>query len=403
MKAKLSSLVYTSLSHFSVDGNILLFPVLITYYKVIPGLSLFVIGLMPVLYNIISGSLSVFVGSYADRVDKDALILSSGLFLNGISILFFSLPLLMRPDAYEFMIIGAVVLGVGQSIYHPLGATILTHTFGPRESPSYLGINGSFGSLGRSLFPPILIALATLVGIKLGLDSFVVYFAVVAISVYLGLKFFRRRDYHFDLKKEPKKENKLGATGSLPFFFIILIVIVFLRSMFLSVATTYLPTYLDDQFNSRQLMVVILGIGFFAPVVGQPFFGYLTSKFGGKFTISLTSIGLVVFFIIFLFISKSFISVSVSFTLFAFFAYTGFPVLLGYVSQIIPAEHFTRANAMVWGLGNTIGGSIGLLLFDGLLLFTSMYRSFIVMTMFAIASAILLFYLPGRKTDKNVL
>lgn len=403
MNAKLNSLIYTSLSHFSVDGNFLLFPVLITYYRVIPGLSLFVIGLMPVLYNIISGSLSVFVGSYADKVDKDASILSFGILLNGISILFFSLPFLMRQDAYFFLVIGAVVLGVGQSIYHPLGATILSHTFGPRESPSYLGINGSFGSLGRSMFPPILIALVTLVGITLGLDALIIFFLIVAISVYFGLKFFKRKDYHFNLRQESKKENKLSAKRSLPFFFIIFIVIVFLRSMFISVSTTYIPTYLDDQFNSEQLMALILGIGFFAPVIGQPIFGYLTSRFGGKFTISLTSVGLIVSFFIFLFISKSLISIAASFTSFAFFTYTGFPVLLGYVSQIIPEEHFTRANAMVWGIGSTIGGSFGLLLFDGLLLFTNMYRSFILMTIFALASTLLLFYLPGRNIKNAAL
>ena len=84
MNPKLRSLLFTSLSHFSVDGNFLLFPVLITYYVEIPGLSILVIGLMPVLYNLISGFLSIFVGSYADRADNDRVILSLGIILNAV-------------------------------------------------------------------------------------------------------------------------------------------------------------------------------------------------------------------------------------------------------------------------------------------------------------------------------
>ncbi len=395
LKAKLKSLIFTSLNHFSVDGNFLIFPVLITYYREIPGLSILAIGLMPVLYNLISGFLGIYIGSYADRVDRDAAILSAGILLNGFSILVFSLPFIFKGDAYEFMILGAVILGLGQSIYHPIGATILSHTFGPKDSPSYLGINGAFGSLGRSVFAPILILLSSIVGIALGLDVLFIYFLVAALMVYVGLRFFRRKDFPFGGRKK-------GATASsaiksaLPPFIILYVIIVFLRSMFISASTTYVPTYLDDLFNSRQLMAAILGIAFFAPVIGQPFFGYMTSKLGGKFTISLTSVGLIVFFVLFLF-SKTFLLITATFTIFAFFTYAGFPILLGYLSQTIPEEHFTRANAMVWSLGSTIGGSAGLLLFDGFLSFTNIFHSFEIILLFALASTALLVYLPGRR------
>jgi MFS family permease len=398
MNAKLNSLVFTSLSHFSVDGNFLLFPVLLTYYTEIKGASVFVIGLMPVLYNLISGFLSVYVGSFADKVDRDAIILMLGLLLNGLAAFVFSLPFLVNSAAYEFMIIGSILLGVGQSIYHPIGATILSYTFGPRESASYMGINGSFGSLGRSAFPPMVVFIAGFIGIALGLQVIAIYFVVAAVLIILGLRFFKRKDYQFSRPVKQKSSTKEASLESaIPLFLIMLVVLVFLRSMFISVTTTWIPKYLDDIFNSKHLMATILGIAFLAPVLGQPLFGYLTSKLGGKFTISLTSVGLVVFFVLFLYFARGFAIILISYTFFAFFAYTGFPVLMGYVAQIIPEEHSTRANALVWGVGNTIGGSIGLLLFDGLRLFTSMFISFTVVLVFAIVSVFLLVYLPGRE------
>ncbi len=397
MNAKLNSLVFTSLSHFSVDGNVLLFPVLLTYYTEVRGLSVFVIGLIPVLYNLISGFLSVYVGSFADRVDRDAVILTFGLLLNGMAAFLFSLPFLINGAAYEFMILGAVILGVGQSIYHPIGATILSHTFGPRESASYMGINGSFGSLGRSAFPPMVVFIAGFVGIVLGLQVIVIYFVVAAVLILIGLKFFKRKDYQGSLPvKQKATTEETELKGAVPLFLIMLVVLVFLRSMFISVTITWVPTYLFGIFNSKHLMATVLGVAFLAPVLGQPLFGYLTSRFGGKFTISLTSVALVVFFVLFLYFSRDFATILISYTFFSFFAYTGFPVLMGYVSQTVPKEHSTRTNALVWGVGSTIGGSIGLLLFDGLRLFTSVFISFTVMLVFAIVSVVLLVYLPGR-------
>ncbi len=397
MNAKLNSLVFTSLSHFSVDGNFLLFPVLLTYYTEIKGISVFIVGLMPVLYNLISGFLSVYVGSYADRVDRDAAILTFGLVMNGLAALSFSLPFVVGSAAYEFMLLGSILLGVGQSIYHPIGATILSHTFGPKDSASYMGINGSFGSLGRSAFPPIVVFVATFVGVVIGLQLIVIYFLAAALMVYFGLKFFRRRDYQYTVPVKDKKEgNRASKRDALPIFLVMLVVMVFLRSMFISVTTTWMPTYLNSIFNSKHIMAIILGIAFLAPVLGQPLFGYLTSRFGGKFTISITSVGTVIFFIIFLYFATSFAVILISYTIFAFFAYTGFPVLMGFVSQTIPSEHSTSANALVWGVGNTVGGSVGLLLFDGLHSAMSLFVSFTVMLVFAVISVPLLLYLPGK-------
>lgn len=396
MNAKLSSLIFTSLSHLSVDGNILLFPILITYYLEIPGLSIVTIGLMPVLYNLISGFMSLFVGKYADKVDKDAAILGLAILLNGIALFIFLFPFLSNNQAYLFMVTGSVVLGVSQSVYHPIGATILSYTFGQKESASYLGINGSFGSLGRSFFPLILIFVASVIGIKLGLAVFTIYFIAIAITVFLGLKFFRRRNFRMGSIGGESKDTVKTTSKYVLSFILLLVVIVFLRSMFVLVTTTYIPTYLDNVFRSKELMGVVISVAFFSAVLGQPFFGVLTSKFGGKFTISITSVGLVVFFFTFLFLSRSFASILASFTLFALFTYTGFPVLLGYVSQVVPKENLTKANALVWGIGNTVGGSIGLMTFDRLLLIKNMFDSFVVMSMFAVVSAILLIFLPGK-------
>lgn len=400
MNAKLKSLIFTSLSHFSVDGNVFLFPVLIIYYSNDLGLSLVIIGLMPVLYSLISGFTSLFVGQYADKVDRDAFILSSAIFLNGAAVALFILPFLFQTYAYLFMILGSIVLGIAQSVYHPLGATILSYTFGSRESASYMGINGSFGSLGRALLPSLLIFVASVIGIEKGLSSFVIYFIVVGILIFFGLQFFKRRDYGPVSSLTDKKGRKKNTKIVVPFALLLLIVIVFLRSMFTMVSTTYIPDYLDNSFGSKELTAVVILIGLLFPVFGQPLFGHLTSRFGGKFTVSVTSVGTVLFFLFFLLLSKNFTLITLSFAMYALFTFTGFPVLLGYVSQIVTPDTLTRSSSLVWGVGNTVGGSVGLILFDRLLTVESMYNSFLLMITFAIISTVLLIFLPGRPKSK---
>ena len=62
------------MGHFSNDGNFLLFPVLITYYSLIPGISLILLGAIAIIYNALSGLLSTPIGRFADRTDRDAFL-----------------------------------------------------------------------------------------------------------------------------------------------------------------------------------------------------------------------------------------------------------------------------------------------------------------------------------------
>ena len=101
-----------------------------------------------------------------------------------------------------------------------------------------------------------------------------------------------------------------------------------------------------------------------------------------------------------LLLTDNIILVTLIYLIYVFAAFSGFPVLLGYVAQVIPSEFSTQSNALVWSFGNIVGGSVGIALVTGLLYINiSLYESFIFMLIFAVVSVIMLPLLPNK--NKN--
>ncbi len=152
---------------------------------------------MAVIYNVISGLFSAPVGVVADRIDRDNVLISTGLLLNALAIFIFALPFLFERFALYLIVAGVASLGFGQSFYHPpVGASVLSGVYRKGGgAPRAMGINGSFGSLGgRAITPPLLIvSLIALLRPSHSLFILAGYTAVGGgVAVLLGLRRVRR-------------------------------------------------------------------------------------------------------------------------------------------------------------------------------------------------------------------
>ena len=398
LEDRLKALSFTSLAHFANDGTSLLYPILITFYDKIPGVQIAYLGSMVIIYNLISGSLSTPVGRYADRTGRYGVLLSLGIALLGIASVVLAIPFLFPASILPILIIGSVFMGAGQAFYHPLGATILRNSYGA-DAPKAMGINGSFGSLGRAVMPTTVGFLMVFIGDFTGLLAYAGYSFISAVVLYLGLREVRVSKSEKAKKvkaKSPKSSFSMRGQKFMPFLYL-LTVTVFIRSLFMLGTSTFIPAYLDNEFNSKTIEISILLITYMMPVFGQPLFGSLTTMRGGKFTIVTTNVLSVIFFGMFLISGVNIAFIIVTFGLFAFFAYSGFPVLLGYVGQVVPKEALGRSNSIVWGIGQTIGGAVGAAIVSGLSLFVSVSGTIHYIFIFAIVALVFLPFLPSKK------
>lgn len=384
MKNSIVPLILTSIAHFVNDGFNILLSVLITYYVLIPGLNLSMLGAMAIIFTVISGLLSTPLSIFAQRSGKHVLFLSLGIFLQGLSAFLFVIPFLFHDLDLIFIVLGSILLGVGQSTYHPLGAFIISQSYSGSKSASYMGINGSLGSLGRALFPTVIVLFITLFGYSLGLG----YLGILAIVVAILIQFFLR-DFNRGPVIKSEKKNKLEK--SFLAFVIYLTSLSFLRAVFFNGTMLYIPQYFVEITKSHTLMGIIMTVSLLMAVIGQPLFGHLTSLWGGRVVVAITTIFSILFFAIFLLYSKILLVSVIAFAAYSLFSLTSFPVLMGYVNQKVPKEVSTVSGGIVWGIGVVLGGATGIGLISMLTYFKySLAESFWITLLFGIISAFMI-------------
>ena len=327
-------------------------------------------------------------------MNRDAILISLGILIQGISISIFSLAFVMGSLVNILVISGTALFGLGQSFYHPLGGSVLNNSFSGKPYGTALGINSSTGSVGRSVVPLMFALILPSFGITNSLYTVSLYEIAAALLIFFGLRNFRRTKVS---KKEEKVMSVERSSGNFSFIYVLMIV-VFVRSLYTMGISTFLPYYLDIVTNKPVLATIIISSAYLSTIAGQMVFGYLIPIWGGKRVITLTGI-LSIVSITFFLIDHQLIVLIASLASFAFFVFSGFPILIGYVRELAPQSVSTTANSLVWGVGSTVGGAVGIALFT-ILYQVEHYgldRSMWVLVMIGVVSVMMIPLLPKRR------
>ncbi len=356
MSEKARALAFTSIGHFANDGVFLLFTLLIVYYNGV-GVSVTLLGTLAIVYNIIDGATAPKIGAFVGRSDK-AVYMSLGIALEGIAIAAFAASFAVGAYMYWLLIAGIVLLGVGQAFYHPIGSSVLRHVYGDK-APSAMGINGSVGSVGRALFPSLITVAVVAWGVSIGLGSMALIMFALAVILFFGLRVFEHSSYIVKHGK-PEKSMDYATTRKVHSHFIsTLTSITLLKSMFMAGTTIFIGAYINSMFHSTVIVGIFLTLSFLPAILGQLVFGKVTERMGGRYAITMTTASLVPIFAIFM-LTNYLPFLILTYSAYAFFAYTGFPVILGYIGQVIPERHMTAIGARIWGIGTVLGGAAGI-------------------------------------------
>ncbi|MFM9434864.1 MFS transporter, FSR family, fosmidomycin resistance protein [Janthinobacterium sp. CG_23.3] len=146
------------------------------------GLSYAELGLLMTFFFVVSGVGQALAGFVVDRVGARAVLFS------GVAMLGLSALLLAGANSYPALLLGAMLAGIGNSVFHPADYTLLNQRVSPARLAHGFSVHGISGNIGWAAAPLFL----TFVASQAGWRHALLYAALLPFAVLLVL--FLNRD-----------------------------------------------------------------------------------------------------------------------------------------------------------------------------------------------------------------
>ena len=355
-KGRISVLGLTSIGHFINDGNMWLIPGIILPILNQMGVNYAIIGLLSSLYAAISALASPLVPMSIKWLGGHMKAMALGMFLWAFAIGLSSIGFYIH-DLF-LVYVGVVIAGVGAAYYHPIGSALLSITYGGTAGTA-LGINGAFGSLGRTLYPLIGSVLVFIGAVSAAYNLWILSLTTALVGVVVLLYGI----YRFDIKAYEKRRDDPASNARSLRISIMLIALLFLITLLRNTAGQGVQTFLGIYIN-RVLKIrlsveygEILSILLASAIIGQPVLGWLSDRVGRRLIASLSTFAFAAFFVAFIYTGN---------LIFAFFGMmfvlSNFPLIMAVLGDLFPREQVSWATSIVWNGAVTGGNVLGSLL-----------------------------------------
>ncbi len=274
-----ATLAAISLAHFLNDMIQSLLPAIYPLLKESFALDFTQIGLITLTFQLTASLLQPVVGLYTDRWPKPySLTIGMGLSLSG-------LLLLAAAPTYPVLVMGAGLVGLGSSVFHPESSRVARLASGGRyglaQSVFQVG-----GNVGTSVGP----LLAALIVVPYGQSS-IAWFSVAALLGMIVL--FNVGTWYKHRLPMLATPAKRAVTGGLELpgrrvaiALGVLALLVFSKFFYLASLTSYYTFYLIHHFDvSVQNSQILLFVFLFAVAAGTVIGGPIGDRFGRKVVI----------------------------------------------------------------------------------------------------------------------
>ena len=385
-----------------------IFPLLLTIF----GLAAPELGVVAAMWNITSVIGSPAIGHLSDRFRRNGALLLAGLALmavgvigTGWSVMAGAIRSLLPLDVYPALVFFAAIGGLGSAVAHPVGGTVLSQAYPPSKTGKALGLNGAVGSLGRTLYPTIVVVLISTLSLPYG----VVTLGILGLIPAALIGFFPlegRRGDTLDAQNTTlmlERENVAGRSGGLDRSavrnVIVLTTMGMIRGTFGQGVVAFLSVFIVQvqQYSFSFGVGVIMMIAIVLGVPGQIVFGHF-SDIHRKASLAVNTAGQSLSIIFYLYTLSNPIIAVICLALFGFFTYSNYPVYLSAVSDVVPPRFLSLSNAIVWGVGVLGGNSVGPLIV-GLAVGTNLSllpSIFLTLSIVSGLSTVLVVFLPRR-------
>ncbi len=278
-------LIAISYCHFSNDLLQSLLPAIYPNLKLAIGLSFAQIGFVTLAYQVTASLLQPLIGLAADkRPTPFALPLGTLFAMAGLCVLAIA-------HNYPVLIVGACLLGVSSSVFHPEASRVARMASGGQHglAQSLFQVGGNIGSALGPLA-------AALIVVRLGQSSlaFFALFALFAMTVLWFIARWYRNEGMARLKAAARNLTTAVAIphGTVVTGISILLVLIFSKYFYQVSLTNYLTFYLIQRFGvSVQTSQLHLFMFVAAVAAGTIIGGPLGDRFGRKYIIWFSILG----------------------------------------------------------------------------------------------------------------
>ena len=288
-----SILLTISFSHLLNDTIQSLIPSIYPLVKTSLHLNFSQVGLITLTFQLAASLFQPLVGIYTDRKPQPFSLAA------GMCFTLTGLVLLSQASHYAVLLFSVGLIGTGSSIFHPEASKVAYMAAGNKRglAQSIFQVGGNAGS---SLGP----LLAALIIVPFG-QSNILWFsllALIAIVVLFKIGSWYKANMH--RIKGKRKEQALTDHPSLSstkifFSILILLLLIFSKYFYIASISSYYTFYLMDKFHvSVQSSQVYLFIFLFAVAAGTLIGGPVGDRFGRKYVIWFSILGVAPFTLI---------------------------------------------------------------------------------------------------------
>ena len=287
------------------------------------------IGLLTLTFQLTASLLQPLVGMYTDRKPQPfSLVVGMGFTLMG-------LLTLSRAGSYPLLLLGAALVGMGSSVFHPESSRVARMASGGRHglAQSIFQVGGNAGSALGPL-------LAAFIVVPFGQSS-IAWFSVVALLAMIILFRVGRwyGDRLVDLKARPRApEAKPAHTRRhIALSITILMLLVFSKNFYMASLTSYFTFYLMAKFQlSEQDALVYLFVFLGAVAAGTVLGGPIGDRIGRRYVIWISILGVLPFTLLLPYVGLFWTAV-LSMIIGAVLA-SAFTAILVYATELVPGR-----------------------------------------------------------------
>lgn len=334
-----------SLGHLITDINQGALPAILPFLIADYDLSYTAAASIVFAANVASSIIQPLFGHAADKFSKPWL-LSAGLILAGLG-----LGMTGLCESYQFILVLAIISGIGIAAYHPEAARLVNFAAGNQKNTA-MSIFGVGGTVGFAIGPLLITAALLQWGLK---GTLVLILPVSIMAVFMTTQFPKFKALTA-IKNEQKKGDGSQFEEENWWAFIRLTIVIIGRSIIFYGLNTFIPIYWITHLHQSKV-VGSLALTFFAGsgILGNLTGGKLADKLGQKKVILIGFLGLTLFLPIFIYVDLAQIALLLMIPI-------GFILYATYSPSIVMGQNYLPnrvglSSGITLGVAISIGGA----------------------------------------------